>query len=343
MKIGLGVRGDDRLDPNYLKFAGQIGATHVVLFKPDESLIPSSKDGIWSLDDLLRLKKWYSENNLVIEGFENFAPKLWGKILLGVDGRKEQIENIKQCIKNLGIAGIKMMGYNFTLAGVCNRRNLPIARGKALTPAYFADQFPDEGPLPNGFAWKEKVLDDVSEGFQKPTNLAEMKERLDWFLDEILPVAEESNVKMAIHPEDPPVPVMRGTARIMVTPEAYFELFKKHPSPSNVAEFCQGTFAEMGVDVYETIKYFASNNRIGYVHFRNVKGIVPNYYEEFIDEGDTDMAIALKIYAENGYKGVIMPDHSPDVDCATPQQTGMAYAIGYIRALTKVLKIDIEK
>lgn len=343
MKVGLGIRGSDRKDPNYLKFARQIGVTHVVLFKPDEEIIPSARDGVWTVDDLMGLKNWYRENGLIIEGFENFIPQTWGKILLADSGRQAQMDNIKRCVINMGKAGIPIMGYNFTIAGVCSRIEGPFARGGAVTAGYFADRCPDEGPIPKGWAWKAKVLENPGEGFQDPTSLEEMWERLDWFLKEILPVAEECGVLMAAHPEDPPVPVMRGTARILTSPSAYEELFARHPSPSNVAEFCQGTFSEMGVNVYETIRSFASRNRIGYVHFRNVKGTVPNYYEEFIDEGDVDMVKAIRAYADSGYKGLLMPDHSPDLSCATPQQTGMAYAVGYIRALMKVLNIEIDK
>lgn len=343
MKVGLGIRDKDRIDPDYLKFAKQIGVSHVVLFKPDTVLLPSLKDGYWTVDDLNRLKGFYKENGLVIEGFENFIPQAWGRVLLGRNDRQGEMDDIKKCIMNMGKAGIPIMGYNFTLAGVCGRIEKPIARGGAVTAGYFADEAPDEGPIKKGWAWKAKVIEDEEEGYQDPTSLEEMWSRLDWFLNEIIPVAEEYGVQMAAHPEDPPVPVMRGAARILVTPAAYEEMFRRHPSASNVAEFCQGTFAEMGVDVYETIKSFASRGKIGYVHFRNVKGTVPSYYEEFIDEGDVDMAKALKAYDDSGFKGLIMPDHSPDLSCPTPQQTGMAYAIGYIRALMKVLNIEMDK
>ncbi len=342
MKVGLGIRGADRNDSNYLKFAKQIGVTHVVLFKPDETVIPSAKDGAWSLDDLLRLKRWYREHGLVIEGFENFYPPFWGKILLGRADRQEQLDKVKRSIANLGKAGIPVMGYNITIAGVCGRIDGPFARGGAVTAGYFADRCPDEGPVPKGWAWKMKVVDDAGEGFQEPTSAEELWSRIDWFLDQILPVAEEHGVRMAAHPEDPPVPVMRGAARVLISPQAYERMFQRHPSPANVAEFCQGTFAEMGVDVYEIIRSWASRDKIGYVHFRNVKGTVPNYYEEFIDEGDVDMVQALRAYAESGYRGLLMPDHSPDLSCATPQQTGMAYAVGYIRGVMKALNLEIE-
>ncbi len=169
-----------------------------------------------------------------------------------------------------------------------------------------------------------------------------MHERRDYFLRELLPVAEEYGVQLAAHPEDPPVPVMRDAARILINPEAYEDLFRRFPSTSNCVEFCQGTFTEMGVDIYEAIRSFGSRQKISYVHFRNVKGRLPDYTEAFIDEGDADMVKALQAYKDCGYTGLLMPDHSPDITCANPNETGMAFAVGYIKGIMRALNIETE-
>jgi mannonate dehydratase len=86
-------------------------------------------------------------------------------------------------------------------------------------------------------------------------------------------------------------------------------------------------------DVYETVRKYASQNRIGYIHFRNVRGKVPEYSETFVDEGDIDMGEIIAILDEAGYDGVLIPDHTPELHCGAPWHAGMAFALGYMRAL----------
>jgi mannonate dehydratase len=126
-------------------------------------------------------------------------------------------------------------------------------------------------------------------------------------------------------------------ARFLITPERYNELFSKHKSSKLKVEFCQGVFTEMGGDIYEHIRSFASKNLIAYGHFRNVNGKVPRYYENFIDAGDVDMIKAAKVYHECGFHGVLIPDHTPVVSTTTSRQTGMAFQVGYMRAIFKAI------
>ena len=112
-----------------------------------------------------------------------------------------------------------------------------------------------------------------------------------------------------------------------------------------MVEFCQGTFTEMpyGDDyVYDAIDHFTKMQKIAYVHFRNVRGKLPRYYEEFIDSGDVDMMRALTLYRDNGFAGMIIPDHVPTMPVKEPWTTGVAYTIGYMRALCRALHIDLE-
>ncbi|HXI16624.1 MAG TPA: mannonate dehydratase, partial [Chloroflexota bacterium] len=111
-------------------------------------------------------------------------------------------------------------------------------------------------------------------------------------------------------------------------------------SPNNAAEFCQGTIAEMTgeMGVYQAIETYASQGKIAYVHLRNVKGKVPSYYETFIDDGDVDMARALRLYHKHGFDGVLIPDHTPQMDCAAPWHVGMAYALGWIRCAIQMVE-----
>ncbi len=337
LKIGLGIRGKDRLNRDFLRYAAQIGVTHVVVFMPDDGIFTDAMHQGWSFDELRGLKKLYNEFGLEIEGFENFDPRIWYKILLDEDGKQGQMDYIKHCISNMGKAGIGIMGYNFSIGCVTGLVD-ETCRGGAKTPRFVYDYAPINEPFPLGWAWNTQVLDDPPEGMLRFISREEMRERRDWFLSQILPVAEEAGVKMAAHPEDPRIPILRNAGRVLITPQDYEDMFTAFPSTSNCVEFCQGTFAEMGIDVYEAIRSFGSRDKIAYVHFRNVKGKLPDYTEVFIDEGDVDMVKALKAYRDVGYQGLLMPDHTPQISCANPTETGMAYAIGYIKGIIDAIK-----
>ncbi len=157
-----------------------------------------------------------------------------------------------------------------------------------------------------------------------------------------MPVAEEAGVRLAAHPDDPPLPTLRQTPRLVCTPDRYQRLLDIVPSYYNALEFCQGTIAEMAEgDVYEAIDTYSAQGKIAYVHFRNVVGKVPNYTESFVDDGDVDMIRSLRIYHKNGYDGVIIPDHTPHLSCAAGWHAGMAYALGWMKAVITML--DQEK
>ena len=146
---------------------------------------------------------------------------------------------------------------------------------------------------------------------------------------------------LAAHQDDPPVETLFGTGRLLTSHDAMQRLIDLVPSPNNGLEFCQGTVAEMGPDkATEAITRFASQDKIFYVHFRNVKGSVPKFDEVFIDEGDVNMIAALKAYRDAGYDGVITPDHTPRViGDTTYGHRGRAFALGYIRAAMQALDL----
>lgn len=332
MKLGLGL-GAGMLTDDNLRFAIQMSATHIVAHLPGDDTLPSTADGVWSLDDLVRLRNRVNSFGLKLEAIENFAPSHWDQVLLDGPGRAAQMENLKQTIRNLGEAGIPCMGYYFSLAGVWGRVQGPFARGGAVSVGYLEDQAPEQTPIPLGEAWGRKVQPHAPEGDIGRVSQGQMWERLSYFLTHLVPVAEESGVRLAAHPDDPPLPELRGTARLITHPDAYQRLLDIVPSPSNALEFCQGTIAEMpGGDVYDAIRRYSAQKKICYVHFRNVRGQAPNYQEVFLDEGDVDMLAALRIYHENGYDGVVIPDHTPHTACAAPWHAGMAFALGYLRA-----------
>jgi mannonate dehydratase len=177
------------------------------------------------------------------------------------------------------------------------------------------------------------------DSYLPPVTHDEIWRRYRAFLDEMIPVAEEAGVRLAIHPDDPPLPTLRGMARLVTRPDDFAKVLDVNPSPANALEFCVGTVAEMpGSDVYATVDRYSKLGRIAYVHFRNVRGKAPHYYETMVDEGETDMVEVMRILYRNGFDGVMIPDHTPLLECAAPWHAGMAYTLGYMRAALKLIQ-----
>lgn len=354
MKLGFGLYRH-MLTPENLAFARQSGATHVVVHLVDYFKgavgnpsgdqptggnsgwgLAGDPDTLWSLEDLLAIKRGIEDAGLVWEAVENFDPAHWHDILLDGPLRARQIENIKTIIRTVGRAGIPIIGYNFSIAGVCGRVTGSFARGGAESVGM--DGAVDE-PIPLGMVWNMIYDTQAPRAFHPAISHDELWRRVEGFLAECVPVAEEAGVRLAAHPDDPPVPVLRGQPRLIHQPHFCQSLLDLKPSPSNVLEFCLGSLAEMtDGDVYEAVDRYSRQRSIGYVHFRNVKGKAPWYRETFVDEGDLDMMRVLKILHRNGFDGVIIPDHTPKMSCAAPWHAGMAYAMGYMRAALDCLE-----
>ena len=353
MNLGLGLYRH-MLNRDNFRFARQCGATHIVAhlvdyFAAGKNLSTasgsdvwgvSSKDTpLWSYEELRDLRAAINAEGLELAAIENLEPGHWYDVLLEGPRKQEQLENIKTMIRNIGRAGIPVLGYNFSIAGVWGRVEIPAARGGALVPALLQDQIPDQLPIPNGTVWNMVYDPEAPEGTVGQVTSDQLWQRLSDFLEALLPVAEEAGVRLAAHPDDPPLPVVRDTARLVYQPRYYQQLLDLNPSPSNKLEFCIGSLAEMSEgDIYTVVDQYSRQQAIGYVHFRNVRGKVPNYTEMFIDEGDVDMLRVLRILKHNGYTGVLIPDHTPQMTCDAPWHAGMAYALGYMRALLTVVE-----
>jgi mannonate dehydratase len=188
----------------------------------------------------------------------------------------------------------------------------------------------DDVPVPLGTVWN-MVYEDGTEGNHPTISHDELWRRFVQFLKEIIPVAELAGVRLALHPDDPPMPTMRGQPRLVYQPYMYQRVLNLMPSQNNALELCVGTLAEMTEgDVYDTVDRYSRQGKIAYIHLRNVRGKVPHYHETFIDEGDVDMVKVLSLLKGNGFQGVIIPDHTPQMSCSAPWHSGMAHALGYI-------------
>ncbi|HMQ08416.1 MAG TPA: mannonate dehydratase [Saprospiraceae bacterium] len=352
MKLGLGLYKSLLNDRN-LRFAKQAGATHIVAqwvdyVKGDDS--PSltrnyldgwgwthNKNKPWTKEDLTDLRKLVESHGLTLAALENFDPAHWYDILLDGPEKIYQLELIKHNIRNAGLAGIPMVGYYFSLAGVWGWSVRKEGRGLPLTVGYDASAIDPDQPIPKGMVWNMKY--ETGEGFHEPVSEEEMWERLEEFLNAVMPVAEEHNVRLVAHPDDPPVKSLRKTGRLFYSTSQYEKLIDLYPSPNNGLELCLGTLQEMEhCDVYGFVEKHCKAGNIGYIHFRNVKGKVPDYREVFVDEGDLDMIRILKILKENQYEGVLIPDHTPEMTCPGPWHAGMAFALGFMRGAIQTME-----
>ncbi len=354
MRLGLGLYRHMLTRENF-QFARQAGATHLVLHLVDYFHggaqnstdnqptgteqgwgIAGDPDRLWSLEELQSLRQAAEAEGLRIEAIENFDPAHWYDVLLNGPRKRQQLENLKTIVRRVGRAGIPILGYNFSLAGVCGRITGPFARGGALSVGM---DRPCETPMPNGMVWNMVYDPKAPAGSFPSITPAELWERFEEFLKELLPVAEQAGVKLALHPDDPPLPVLRGQPRLVYQPALYQRVIDLNPSPANALEFCLGSLAEMTEgDVYQAADVYSRQRRIAYVHFRNVHGKVPRYRETFVDEGDIDMLRVLRILVDNGYGGLLIPDHTPQMRCGAPWHAGMAYAMGYMRAALQMIQ-----
>jgi mannonate dehydratase len=354
MKLGLGLYRH-QLNAEHYRFARQCGCTHLIVhlvdyFRSSRSNQPGDQpvgddtgwglagdpDKLWTYEELAAIKKEINIAGLELEAIENFDPAHWHDVLLDGPKKLQQIENLKTIIRNVGRAGIPVFGYNFSIAGVAGRVKGKFARGDAEAVGMDG---PLAKPLPNGMVWNMVYDKNAAPGIVPSATSEQLWSRLKFFLDELIPVAEEAGVTLAAHPDDPPLPVVRAQPRLVYQPQFYQKLIDLKPSPRNALEFCVGTLAEMTEgDIYETVEKYSRQKKLAYVHLRNVRDKVPFYRETFIDDGDVDVLRVLRILKKNNFNGVIIPDHAPQMSCAAPWHAGMAYALGYLRAGLKIIE-----
>lgn len=314
MKIALAGLGTPPSEAN-MRLARQIGVTDVVTGLPAERRGP-----VCEFLPLLHLRKRVEDAGLKLSVIENFAAPLSAG--LGLSGRDRDIEHYCQTLRNIGVAGIPIVCWGFApVIRVMRTSRTTRTRGGALATSFDYD-------LVKGAPLAEAGV--ISE--------EEMWDNLLYFLERVIPVAEEAKVKMALHPNDPPISPIKGVARILRDIEAFDRALEMVPSDYNGLTFCQGCFAEMGVDIPEAIRHFGRRGKIFFVHFRDIKGAVPKFEEAFHDDGKTDMFAAMRAYQEIGFEGPMRPDHVPILegeDGGRPGQMAMGrlHAVGYMKAL----------
>jgi mannonate dehydratase len=352
MKLGLGLYRH-HLNAEHYRFARQCGCTHLVIhlvdyFRSSRSNQPGDQPvgddtgwglagdpaKLWTYEDIAAVKQDINTAGLELEAIENFDPAHWHDVLLDGPRKEQQLENLKTIVRNVGKAGVPVFGYNFSIAGVAGRIKGRFARGGAEAVGMNG---PLDTPLPNGMVWNMIYDREAPSGVVPSASSDQLWQRFKDFLDALIPVAEQAGVKLAAHPDDPPLPAVRGQPRLVYQPHLYQRLLELKPSPSNALEFCVGTLAEMTEgNIYDAVDTYSRQGKVAYVHLRNVQGKVPFYKESFIDDGDVDILRVMRILRKNNFQGVIIPDHAPQMTCEAPWHAGMAYALGYLRAALQV-------
>jgi mannonate dehydratase len=308
-----------RMDEAGMRRVKQIGVDHVLMGGPP---IPWQEAGIRSRMERLRAGG-LTLGNMMIGGFTN--------TLYGRPGRDEEIDKVRQSIRAAGRAGLPVIEYNFYAHRAVEGYYEETGRAGAGLTAFDYDRLKDLPPLPE-------------EGVH---TLEEMWTNIAYFLKAVVPVAEESGVRLALHPNDPPAPVSRGSGQIMGSVAGWKRLIEIVPSPSNGITFDCGVTREMGQDPVEVCRYFGSRDRINHVHFRNVRVRVPNekYTEVFLDEGEIDMFAVMRELVNRKYRWLIFPEHprALDADRELPgfkpqypgggSYAGYVYNVGYTRAM----------
>ena len=297
-----------------LTLAAQTGVESIVVRYPGPDLS--------ALDDLQRRVASFGMTVGVVEGFLPIDD-----IKLGRDDGRE-LALVQDLVRRMGDLGISLLCYNF-MAGTDWIRTAVDApeRGGSMTTAFDIDQL-STARIPGRAPYDASL--------EPGADRAELWVHLERFLHAVLPVAEQAGVVLAMHPDDPPLPQLLGNDRIMHDVAGFERLVALAPSPSNKIAFCQGSFAEMGIDIPATIRRLGPH--IAYVHFRDVRGDAGRFTETWQDNGQTDMAEAMRAYRDIGFSGPMRPDHVPQMigeDDGEPGYTmlGRLFAYGYIRGL----------
>lgn len=313
------------LDDATLTWLAQLGHKWIVLQGTDA--VDREGKGYWTVNDIAAVQARCDAFGMKLHSL--MIPLGWlMSSMLAKPERDGDIEKIRRSIEAGGKAGVTVFEWRWSPdfkwgdeVGYYSREG----RGGAVYKAFDYSRVADKAPFPD--------LGAISSGA--------LLERLIYFSKPVMEAAESANVKMSLHPKDPPVKVMRGVERLFTNTAEMEAFLDAVPSPANGFTFCQGTVTEMGVDVIDAIRRIGGRGRIHHVHFRGVQGSVPRYTETFIDEGDVDMLAAMRAYREVNYPHALVSDHTPRViGEIAGGKIGRSFSQGYIRGLVQAVNAD---
>jgi mannonate dehydratase len=303
----------------------QCGVTSVVAGINLRPRPAASKDGQpWSLASLTRARNAYEQAGFRLEVIESRPPM--EKIKLGLPGREQELAAVAELLSGMGRLGIPVWCYEWmpVLNWVRTSTTVP-TRGGALATGFDLAEVKDPPITEYGEVTEDRLW-----------------ENLGWFLERIVPAAEKAGVKLAMHPDDPPVSPLRGMARIMRSIDNFQRLLDLVSSPVNGIALCQGNFALMTDDLPAAIRRFGAQRKIFFVHLRDVRGKPDRFVETFHDDGQTNMASCIRAYRDVGFDGPARPDHVPTMVGDRNERPGYSsigrlFAIGYLKGLVEAV------
>jgi len=287
--------------------------TDIVLTYPGPGLAP-----------LLAARKLVEAAGMKLTHLERKIPHL--KFVHNLPGRDAQIENFKNLIRHMGEAGMEVLCYNWMPDEDWQRTSADVLeRGGAKVTEF-------------NLAHVGRNVTDADGKPAVPTPAAQLWENLEYFLHQVLPVAEDAKVKLALHPDDPPLPELLGQPRIIISNEALRRVVDLAPSPSNGVCYCVGSLHPAGVDVLAGIRQL--REKLFFMHTRNVRGTAAHFAETWHDNGEIDMPAVFRTLKEIGYRGTFRPDHAPSMsgepnDTPGYEMLGRLFAAGYLRGLVQ--------
>jgi len=313
-----------------LRYFAQFGVTHICGTPPRPGL-----KGSWEVDDLLKLRERVELFGLKLDMLP-LPMSAWPisraenpHIMLGKSPERDrEIDVICDDIRAASKAGIPALKYNLTFLGVV-RTERTLGRGGSSLSTFDLE--------------RSAVKDQLTEAGRVGAD--EVWRRITYFLDRVVPVAEEYKVRIACHPNDPRLPDgFRGVDCVLGSVDGLKKFIEIHPSPYHGLNFCQGTISEglehPAKEIFDVIRWFGTRQKIFNVHFRNIKGRYLKFQETYPDDGDVDMLQAMRVYKEVGYDRMMMPDHVPQTAGDDHGKQAFAFAFGYIRALIQA--VDAE-
>jgi mannonate dehydratase len=294
-----------------LQLAAQVGVSDIVLTYPGPGLAP-----------LLDARRRVEAFGMRLTHIERKIPHL--KFVHDLPGRGEQVEAFKGLIRHMAEAGMEVLCYNWMPDEDWQRTSCDVLeRGGAKVTEF-------------NLAHVAQNVTDADGQPPQPTSAAQLWGNLERFLNEVLPVAEDAGIKLALHPDDPPLPELRGQPRIVISNEAYRRVVDLAPSSSNGICYCVGSLHPAGVDVIEGISQLGE--KIFFFHARNVRGVASHFVETWHDTGEIDLAAVVRTLKKVGYRDTIRPDHAPSMAGETNEtpgyeMLGRLFAAGYLRGL----------
>lgn len=326
MKLGT----QHKSDPASLKIFAALGVHHICSELPSRAY-----DGNWSVEGLQRLRERVEAHGIRLEmvplplSSAYITRHEMPEIMLGKSPERDrQIDDICNMIRNCARAGIPAVKYNMSILGVV--RTAPTkGRGGAELSTFRYREGKQDPPLTEA----------------GPVGADAYWERISYFLERVVPVAEESKVRIACHPHDPGMPPgkgWRGVETVLGTVDGLKRFVQIRESPYHGLNFCQGTVSEMLRDpnreIHDVIRWFGRRKKIFNVHFRNIRGGWLDFQETLPDDGDVNMIQAIRTYKEVGYDGMLMPDHVPKIEGDAGGAQAFAFSFGYIRALLQMVE-----